>query len=97
MNIAASKLSSIPCIMPSGLGHERTNCISSGRFSIRRFSPLPCESLTKISVAPASFAASIAEFTSFVKNVLNREYSNPLGPNWSPVTAPTTPSISADM
>ena len=68
-----------------------------GNFSISKFSPLPCESLTTISVAPAAKAASIAEFTSCVMNSRNRWYSNPCGLSWSPVTTPVIPSMSAEI
>ncbi|OGU33845.1 MAG: hypothetical protein A3K13_04655 [Gemmatimonadetes bacterium RIFCSPLOWO2_12_FULL_68_9] len=97
MNSAALKLLSIPCIIMSGRGQERTTLTSAGSRSINKFSPLPCESLTRISVAPAALAASTAASTSAVMNWRNRSYSKPPGPSWSPVTVPTTPSMSAEM
>ncbi len=81
MKIAASKLSSIPSIIIKGRGQERTSWMSGGRRSIRRFSPLPCESETTISLAPASRAASIAALTSAVMISRKRPYSNPPGPS----------------
>ena len=58
MKITAAKLESIPSIMPSGRGNERTIVIgmSFGKRSINSDSPLPCESLITNSVAPASRA-----------------------------------------
>ena len=79
--IAASKLSSIPSIIIRGRGQERTSWTSGGRRSMRRFSPFPCESETTISVAPASLAAAMAAFTSFVMISRNRAYSKPDGPS----------------
>ena len=97
MKTAASKLESIPSIIISGRGQERIMVISSGKRSRSRFCPLPWESLTRISVAPAALAPSIAARTSAVMNSLNREYSNPSGPSCSGVTAPATPSRSAEI
>ena len=87
----------MPCIIPSRRGHERTNVMSLGSRSMRRFSPFPWESATTISVAPAARAASMAALTSFVMNWRKSWYSKPVGPSWSLVTAPTTPSMSAEM
>jgi hypothetical protein len=58
MKITAPNVESIPSIMPSGRGKERTIVIgtSAGNLSINNDSPLPCESLTTNSVAPASRA-----------------------------------------
>src|SRR5688572_18317857 len=87
----------MPCTIANGRGQARTSVIFFGSFSIRRFWPLPCESATTISVAPAANAASIAVFTSWVINSRNRWYSKPCGDSCSPVTTPTTPSMSADI
>ena len=97
MKRTASKVESIPSIIPSRRGQDRTSSMSCGRRSMSRFSPLPCESLTRIVVAPACRAASIAAFTSAVMISRKRSYSKPAGPSWSDVTVPTTPSMSAEM
>ena len=97
MNIAALKLESNPAIIPPCRGHARTIRTSFGNSSISKFSPFPCESLTTISPAPISLAARIAASVSFVMKCRNRSYSNPLGPNWSAVTTPATPSMSTEM
>ena len=87
----------MPCIIARGRGQERTICTSFGNRSIRRFSPLPWESETRNSVAPADRAPSIAARTSLVMNPRKRSYSKPCGPSWSPVTTPAIPSMSAEM
>ncbi len=81
MKIAASKVASTPAIIVNGRGHERTMRMSGGNCSISRFSPLPWESATTISVAPASFAAVTAAIASRVMNSRKRPYSNPVGPS----------------
>jgi hypothetical protein len=87
----------MPCIIMSGRGNERTIVTSGGNRSMSRFSPLPCESLITNSVAPASRAPCIAANTSAVMISRNFWYSKPAGPNWSDVTTPVTPSMSAEM
>ncbi len=68
------------------LHHAQSSCQALARMmscdnaSSNRFSPLPCESATKISVAPSSRAPSMAALTSAVMNLRNWLYSNPLGP-----------------
>ena len=96
MKIAAEKVSSIPCIIIRGRGQERTICTSLGNFSIRRLSPLPWESETTNSDAPAARAPSIAASASLVMNSRKRWYSKPWGESWSPVTTPAIPSMSTD-
>ncbi len=70
---------------------------SFGNSSIKRLSPLPCESLTTTSVAPAAWAPRTAATASSVMKRRNRSYSKPLGSNWSAVTTPATPSISTEI
>jgi len=57
---------------------------------------LPCESETTNSVAPAARAPSIAARTSLVMKVRNLSYSKLVGPSWSELTTPATPSMSAE-
>src|SRR6266481_4597589 len=78
-------------------GHSRTIRTSFGNSSINKFSPFPCESLTTISPAPASFAAFTAARVSSVMKWRKRSYSNPAGRSWSAVTPPATPSMSTEM
>jgi hypothetical protein len=66
MKMAASKVESMPSIIMSGRGQDRTTVTSGGRSSSRRFCPLPWESLMRISVAPAARAPRIAASTSCV-------------------------------
>src|SRR5580704_8787601 len=97
MKIAALKLESSPAIIPPCRGHARTMRTFFGNSSIKRFSPFPCESLTTISPAPASFAARTAASVSSVIKCRKRSYSNPLGSSWSAVTVPATPSMSTEI
>ena len=64
MKTAALNVSSIPCIISSGRGKPRTMRTSSGSLSMRTLWPLPCESQTTISAAPASRMPAMAAFTS---------------------------------
>ena len=70
---------------------------SAGNLSMSRLSPLPWESDTTNSVAPAARAPSIAASASLVMKPRKRSYSNPGGPSWSPVTTPAIPSMSTEM
>src|SRR5438045_5085691 len=78
MKTAASKVESMPCIIISGRGQERMIVTSEGNFSMSRLSPLPCESLTTICVAPASRAPAIAASASPVMNSRSEEHTSEL-------------------
>jgi hypothetical protein len=96
MKIAASIASSTPATIPSFRGHERITRTSAGNCSMSRFSPVPWESATTTSVAPAALAARRPPAPAR-HELAEAAVLEPGGESWSAVTVPATPSMSTEM
>jgi hypothetical protein len=94
---APAKVSSMPCIIISGLGHDRTMVTFLGKFLYQQALTISVRIADDDLGRPAGKGGFDRAFTSCVINSRKRPYSNPCGLNWSPVTTPTIPSMSAEM